>query len=73
MTAATIASPPRELLAAADWPAIAAELDASGCALTSRLLTPEQCRDLSAPAAATPWAWSSTTLSRAVRPPGRCA
>ena len=36
----------RELLAAADWPAITAELDASGCAVTPRLLTPAQCREL---------------------------
>jgi uncharacterized protein len=33
-------------LAAADWSAIAADLDASGCAVTPRLLTPAQCRDL---------------------------
>jgi uncharacterized protein len=33
-------------LAAADWPAIGAELDASGCAVTPRLLTGAQCRDL---------------------------
>ena len=33
-------------LAAADWPAISAELDASGCAVTPLLLTPAQCRDL---------------------------
>src|ERR1700733_15254059 len=29
-----------------DWPAITADLDASGCAVTPRLLTPAQCRDL---------------------------
>ena len=46
MTTATIADPPRELLAAADWAAITAELDASGCAVTPRLLNPAQCRDL---------------------------
>jgi len=46
VTTATIAGPPRELLAAADWPAITAELDASGCAVTPRLLTPAQCREL---------------------------
>ena len=39
MTPAAIASPPRDLLAAADWPAIGADLDASGCAVTPRLLT----------------------------------
>jgi uncharacterized protein len=33
-------------LATADWPAIAAELDASGCAVTPRLLTTAECRDL---------------------------
>ena len=46
MTTATIADPPRQLLAAADWPAISADLDAGGCAVTLRLLTPAQCRDL---------------------------
>jgi len=35
-------------LAAADWPAITAELDASGCAATPRLLAPAKCRDLAA-------------------------
>ena len=33
-------------LAAADWDTITAELDTSGCAVTPRLLTPVQCRDL---------------------------
>ncbi len=37
---------PRAQLAAASWSAIAADLDASGCAVTPRLLSPEQCRDL---------------------------
>ena len=46
MTTATIAGPPRHLLAAADWLAITAELDASGCAVTPPLLSPAQCRDL---------------------------
>ena len=46
MTTATITGPPRQLLAAADWPAISADLDASGCAVTPRLLSPAQCRDL---------------------------
>jgi hypothetical protein len=32
--------------AAWDWAAIAADLDASGCAVTPRLLAPAQCRDL---------------------------
>jgi hypothetical protein len=32
----------------ADWTAISAELDADGCARTPRLLTPAQCRDLTA-------------------------
>jgi hypothetical protein len=31
-----------------DWPALAAELDDVGCALTPRLLTPTQCRAISA-------------------------
>jgi hypothetical protein len=35
-------------LSGADWTAIAAELDASGCARTPRLLTPAQCQDLAA-------------------------
>ncbi|MGI5224256.1 2OG-Fe(II) oxygenase [Actinoallomurus sp. CA-142502] len=33
---------------AADWTALAEELDTHGCALTPRLLTPEQCRDIAA-------------------------
>jgi hypothetical protein len=33
-------------LATVDWPAISADLDAGGCAVTPRLLTPAQCRDL---------------------------
>ncbi len=33
-------------LATWDWPAIAADLDAGGCAVTPRLLSPAQCRDL---------------------------
>jgi len=33
-------------LATWDWPAIRADLDASGCAITPRLLTPAQCHDL---------------------------
>ena len=31
-----------------DWSAICADLDASGCAVTPRLLSPAQCRDLAA-------------------------
>ena len=46
MTTATIAGQPQQLLAAADWPAISADLDASGCAVTPRLLSPAECRDL---------------------------
>lgn len=42
-TAATM-----EQLATADWPAVAGELDASGCAVTPRLLTKAECRDLTA-------------------------
>ena len=34
------------VLDAADWKAIAADLDADGCARLPRLLTKEQCRDL---------------------------
>ena len=33
-------------VAALDWPAIAAELDAHGCAVAASLLTPEECRSL---------------------------
>jgi hypothetical protein len=42
----TVTADAQTQLAAADWSAIAAELDASGCAVTPRLLTPAQCRDL---------------------------
>jgi hypothetical protein len=37
---------PGRALAGADWKAIAAGLDADGCARTPRLLSPDQCRDL---------------------------
>jgi hypothetical protein len=40
---------------AADWQAIAAELDAQGCARTPRLLTPAECRDLAALALPAPY------------------
>lgn len=33
-------------VAGADWTAVARELDELGCALTPRLLTPEQCREI---------------------------
>jgi uncharacterized protein len=46
MSTALAPAGPRAQLAAADWPAIIADLDAGGCAVTSRLLTPAQCRDL---------------------------
>jgi hypothetical protein len=36
------------MLDEADWPALADELDAYGCAQTPRLLTPDQCRSISA-------------------------
>ncbi|WP_055700365.1 2OG-Fe(II) oxygenase [Streptomyces silaceus] len=35
---------PAAAVDAADWPALAAELDAHGCALTPPLLDPDQCR-----------------------------
>jgi hypothetical protein len=40
---------------AADWQAIAAELDAQGCARTPRLLTPAECRDLAVLALPAPY------------------
>ena len=46
MTAGTLTAGTAALLASADWPAISADLDASGCAVTPRLLTAAQCRDL---------------------------
>jgi hypothetical protein len=46
MTAGTLTAGPAALLASADWPASSADLDASGCAVTPRLLTAAQCRDL---------------------------
>ncbi|MGI5261876.1 2OG-Fe(II) oxygenase [Streptomyces angustmyceticus] len=39
---------PGERVAAADWTALAEELDALGCALTPRLLDPADCRALAA-------------------------
>ena len=46
MTAGTLTAGAAALLAAVDWPAISADLDASGCAVTPRLLSRPQCRDL---------------------------
>ncbi|MFJ2775897.1 2OG-Fe(II) oxygenase [Kitasatospora sp. NPDC087315] len=37
---------PAARVAAADWAAVADELDAHGCALTPRLLSPAECREL---------------------------
>ncbi|MFH8369133.1 2OG-Fe(II) oxygenase [Streptomyces sp. NPDC018031] len=37
-----------ERVEAADWPALAAELDTHGCALTPQLLTADECRDIAA-------------------------
>jgi hypothetical protein len=48
MSPALAAAAARDQLAGADWTAVAAELDASGCAVTPPLLTPAQCRDLAA-------------------------
>ncbi len=39
-------TPARAQLSAADWPALADELDAVGCARTPRLLSPAECRAL---------------------------
>jgi hypothetical protein len=38
----------RDLLAACDWSAVAADLDAHGCAVIGPLLAPEQCAELAA-------------------------
>ncbi|MDJ0343028.1 2OG-Fe(II) oxygenase [Streptomyces sp. H10-C2] len=38
----------RRRVAAADWPAVAAQLDTQGCALTPPLLTHDECRTLTA-------------------------
>ncbi|MCM2416858.1 2OG-Fe(II) oxygenase [Streptomyces sp. RKAG293] len=46
-TAFTVAEA-RRRVAAADWTTVAAELDAQGCALTPPLLTPDECRALTA-------------------------
>lgn len=39
----TLTTQPTDRLAATDWPALAGELDAFGCAPTGSLLTPEEC------------------------------
>lgn len=39
---------PRERVDAADWPALAADMDAYGCALTPQLLTAAECREIAA-------------------------
>jgi uncharacterized protein len=48
MTAATAAGRYAGRVAAADWPAVAGELDACGCALLPRLLTRSECAGLAA-------------------------
>jgi uncharacterized protein len=51
MTARKSAPPALDLVAhvdALDWPHIATELDAQGCAVLRSLLTPDQCRTISA-------------------------
>lgn len=48
MTAVTSASGVEARVAGADWPALATELDQYGCALTDQILTPEECRAISA-------------------------
>lgn len=40
----TAATGPARAVEGADWPGIAEELDAHGCALTGPLLTPDECR-----------------------------
>ena len=39
---------PRSASASYDWEALAAELDAYGCAVLEKLLTPEECREIAA-------------------------
>ncbi|TJZ54445.1 proline hydroxylase [Streptomyces piniterrae] len=46
MTTDTAAAQAGQHVAAADWAALAGELDAYGCALTPQLLTPGECRDI---------------------------
>jgi hypothetical protein len=48
MSAPVTGTQPAAQLAAADWAAIAAGLDASGCAVTPQLLAPGQCGELAA-------------------------
>jgi len=43
MTTATTADAYHQRVAAADWDAVARELDAHGCALLPRLLDPDEC------------------------------
>jgi uncharacterized protein len=46
VTTKPLAGRVRHDVGSADWPALAEELDANGCALTPRLLTPAECRGL---------------------------
>jgi uncharacterized protein len=48
MTAATATGRYAERIAAADWDGVARELDAHGCALLPRLLTPAECARIAA-------------------------
>lgn len=47
-TTTSVAADVRRRVDAVVWSDLAAELDAHGCAMTSQLLTPEQCRSISA-------------------------
>ncbi len=48
MQTAASASPAAARIAQYDWQALAADLDAQGCAVLGGLLTPEECRDIAA-------------------------
>ncbi|MFI7704273.1 2OG-Fe(II) oxygenase [Nonomuraea sp. NPDC049480] len=45
-TTTDLTGKPRERVAHADWPAMAAEVNELGCALTRRILTPAECRSI---------------------------
>jgi hypothetical protein len=46
MTTTSTVAPTDQRVAACDWPALAADLDRDGCALTGPILTPDECRDV---------------------------
>ena len=67
MTTATATGIYAKRIAAADWEGVARELDAYGCALLPRLLTPDECARIAVLYDQPPCIWAVTTCVPAER------